>query len=183
MHAPFRASSIRQEQELQKSVCLCMREKSCARMRVTHNAYRSPRFSPGIPIFRFNRRITYLLGPCPGGPRHDGIDYANSRNRPSWLKPLRNYASTPSDWGLSISVPHISLSLRPFNPPLFLSPPLFALRVLPLSFFLNLYTLSHPSCPSLLFSECAVHRHSHSIASSILFPPPPLRPLAPQLIT
>lgn len=134
-----RAASVRSRRAPEELVCLCMRERSRTRMHVTHNAYRSPRFSPGISIFRFNRRITYLLGTCPGGPRHDGIDYANSRNRPSWLKPLRNYASTPLDWGLSIFVPRIFPSLsvlsRSFNLPLFLSPSLFALRVLPSSFF------------------------------------------------
>lgn len=96
-----------------------------------------------------NRRITYLLGPCPGGPRHDGIDYANSRNRPSWPKPPRNYASTPSD-SASLS-PSLSIF---FSPPPFtlfffwtallnlLSPPLFALRALPSSFFKLIHPLS-----------------------------------------
>lgn len=99
-----------------------------------------------------NRRITYLLGPYPGGPRHDGIDYANSWNWPSWPKPPRNYASTPSDSAsLSPSLfilpfPLLSLSffrstlLSPFSFPFLFSPPLFALHALFSSFF----KLIHP---------------------------------------
>lgn len=100
-----------------------------------------------------NRRITYLLGPYPGGPRHDGIDYANSRNRPSWPKPPQNYASTPSDSAsLSPSLSVFSsflffslsffqstlLSLLSFS--LLLSLPLFALY----AFFSSFFKLIHP---------------------------------------
>lgn len=101
---------------------------------------------------RLNRRITYLLGPCPGGPRHDGIDYANSRNRPSWLKPLRNYASTPSDsayLSVSFSLPlclFLSFSLSLFRPALLcllsFSSPLFAFHALPSFFFKLIHPLS-----------------------------------------
>lgn len=123
--------------------------------------------NPGLSVH--NRRITYLLGPCPGGPRHDGIDYANSRNRPSWPKPPRNYASTPSD-----SASPILVSLRLFLSPsfsLFLS----AFSLFPHFFYLlfyshsmpslrpslNLYTLSHPSS--------STKDYSHFIASSFSF--------------
>lgn len=134
-----------------------------------------------------NRRITYLLGPCPGGPRHDGIDYANSRNRPSWPKPPRNYASTPSD-SASLS-PSLSIF---FSPPPFtlfffwtallnlLSPPLFALRALPSSFF----KLIHPSLVSFL-----EHQRLLSFYRAVGPPPSasflfssPLRTLIPWLI-
>lgn len=75
------------------------------------------------------------------------------------LGPL--YLCPPVSPFLSALLIHLSFSLLLYSRPSFVL------------FFLNLYTLSHPSCPSLLFSECAVHRHSHSIASSILSPPPP----------
>lgn len=131
-----------------------------------------------------NRRITYLLGPCPGGPRHDGIDYANSRNRPSWPKPPRNYASTPSD-SASLS-PSLSIF---FSPPPFtlfffwtallnlLSPPLFALRALPSSFF----KLIHPSLVFPRASKTALvlsrSRSSSLRLLSLLFPAPYPYPL------
>lgn len=94
---------------------------------------------------------------CPGGPRHDGIDYANSRNRPSWPEPPRNYASTPSRFGLSLSpslapsLSHSFLWTRSFEPPL-LSPSLFALRTLPSSFFKLIHPLSFILEPQRLLS-------------------------------
>lgn len=100
-----------------------------------------------------NRRITYLLGPYPGGPRHDGIDYANSRNRPSWPKPPWNYASTPSDSAslspslsvfssslLSLSFFQSTLSSPLSFPSSSLSLPLFALH----AFFSSFFKLIHP---------------------------------------
>lgn len=105
-----------------------------------------------------NRRITYLLGPYPGGPRHDGIDYANSRNRPSWPKPFRImlpllqirslyprlFPSSPLPSFLSLP-----LSVHSFDPSLFPPSSLSHSSFIrtPYSFrpSLNLYTLSCPS--------------------------------------
>lgn len=122
-----------------------------------------------------NRRITYLLGPCPGGPRHDGIDYANSRNRPSWPKPPRNYASTPSD-SASLS-PSLSIFFSPLLSLSFSFGPLFW------TFSLLLYSHSVPSLrPSLnLYTlprlSSSIKDCSRSIAQSVLLPPPPFSPL------
>jgi len=130
-----------------------------------------------------HRRIIYLLGPCPGGPRHDEIDYANSRNRPSWPKPSRNYASTPSD-SASLS-PSLSIFFSPLLPllflsffwtalsnffslPLLLSPPLFALRALPSSFF----KLIHPLSSFLEHQRLLSRRRSFFLyLFSLLLPP------------
>lgn len=124
---------------------------------------------PGIQIFRFNRRITYLLGRCPGGPRHDGIDYANSRNWPSWLKPLWNYASTPWD-STSFSLPppplSLSLSIRSFNPSLF-SFLLYHHHTFRSSFFNLIHPLS--SFLPFIYHEW-IRRNSRSFAPSPLIP-------------
>lgn len=128
-----------------------------------------------------NRRITYLLGPCPGGPRHDGIDYANSRNRPSWPKPPRNYASTPSDSVSSILVSlclFLSPSFSLFRPSLFFFFSISSFIRTPCALLSSFFKLIHPLSSFLEYQRLLLFYRIVGLSPSapFLFSCPPSYP-------